>query len=355
MNKCRRLLTGLLTFCMVFQLCAVHSLAAEENRPYTYRITFYAGNQGVFSDTAGIEVVDTDNRLVTSEVSIYADASSVRVEGLKAGYTVSFVDIQGSAVTLRENSTYYVRGLRKGGYDNETVDRPAFVVEQDQDYVVAYGIRGDMVSYTIHYEDTAGNTLSPGRTYYGNAGDRPVVAFLYIEGYEPQAYNLTRTLSKNEAENIFTFVYSRTTGGGGGTAGAVEEGAAPGGGAAAETPAEGAGATDTAAAGAAGAGDAGAAGAGAGTVAAADDGTAADAGADVEAPDDNVPLDEGPQDLLDLDDEEVPLADGIGQMQEGTVNMLGAAAVGITASAALIALMVILLKRRRKAEEEKSE
>ena len=34
-----------------------------------------------------------------------------------------------------------------------------------------------------------------------------MVAYHYIEGYQPQAYNLTKTLSKNEAENVFTFVY----------------------------------------------------------------------------------------------------------------------------------------------------
>lgn len=35
----------------------------------------------------------------------------------------------------------------------------------------------------------------------------PVAAFRYIEGYEPRAYNLTKTLVSNEAENVFTFVY----------------------------------------------------------------------------------------------------------------------------------------------------
>lgn len=34
-----------------------------------------------------------------------------------------------------------------------------------------------------------------------------MVAYHYIEGYQPQAYNLIKTLSKNEAENVFTFVY----------------------------------------------------------------------------------------------------------------------------------------------------
>ena len=34
-----------------------------------------------------------------------------------------------------------------------------------------------------------------------------MVAYHYIEGYQPQPYNLTKTLSMNEAENVFTFVY----------------------------------------------------------------------------------------------------------------------------------------------------
>ena len=60
-----------------------------------------------------------------------------------------------------------------------------------------------------------------------------------------------------------------------------------------------------------------------------------------------VPQDEGPEDLVDLDDEEVPLADRIGGIEEGTANMLGATAVGVTASAALAVLFVILWKRRK--------
>ena len=67
----------------------------------------------------------------------------------------------------------------------------------------------------------------------------------------------------------------------------------------------------------------------------------------VNVPDEQVPQDEGPEDLVDLDDEEVPLADRIGGIEEGTANMLGATAVGVTASAALAVLFVILWKRRK--------
>ena len=40
-----------------------------------------------------------------------------------------------------------------------------------------------MTSYTVNYVDENGNELAPSRTYYGNVGDRPVVAYLYMDGY----------------------------------------------------------------------------------------------------------------------------------------------------------------------------
>ena len=55
-----------------------------------------------------------------------------------------------------------------------------------------------------------GTPLLESQTFYGAVGDRPVVAFQYVDGYQPQAYNLTGTLSSNEAENVFTFTYTET-------------------------------------------------------------------------------------------------------------------------------------------------
>lgn len=77
----------------------------------------------------------------------------------------------------------------------------------DQEYVVAYGIKGDQVAYTINYQDANGNKLADSQTFYGNVGDKPVVAYTYIDGYTPEYRNLTKTLSANAAENVFTFNY----------------------------------------------------------------------------------------------------------------------------------------------------
>ena len=317
MNRCRSCLTGLLAFCLAFILCGVQSLAAQESGPYTYTITFYAGNQGSFTGGGRIQVIDRENRAVTDGIEIRREASAIVLKGLRAGYTVTFQDIQGEAVDVGPDSVYYVRGLRRSGYDNDTVAQPAFRVEQDQDYVVAYGIQGDLVSYVVNYQDAAGNTLIPSRTYRGNAGDRPMAAFAYIEGYEPQAYNLTRTLSVNEAENVFTFVYSpvESTGGGGGagtgTAGAGATGGAAGT-AGAGTPGGAAGTGTAGAPGGAGVAGAAAVPGGAGTAdggAGAAGAGAADGEAGAVVPDGETPAAEGPEDVRNLDDEDTPLAD----------------------------------------------
>lgn len=338
MNR-RRLLTGFLAFCLIFGSAGIRSLAADgdaanpRTEPYTYTITFYAGNQGAFTGTNEITVLENNSSAgARIEKTMRSDGSAITVKGLKAGDQVNFDNIQseeeGAPVKLGKDSQYYVRGLRKGGYDNDTVTSPSFTVEQDQDYVVAYGIIGDTVPYVIHYQDTNGNTLAPSRTYYGNVGDRPVVAFLYIEGYEPQAYNLTKELSKNTAENVFTFVYSRASGGGT-TTEVIDEGTTT---TVVEGPGGGAGA------GAGGAGGAPGAGAGAG---------GAEAGENADLADEEVPLSDGPQDLVDLDDEDTPLGFSLDDLDVAT-NMLGAVVVGVSGAAALLVLIVIAARRRKK-------
>ncbi len=353
MGRMKKVFAGFLSLCLICALWAGQVSAAE---PYTYQVTFYPGNHGTFS---GAGHVNVDNGKTGSDYQVRAQGDAIVVSGLKPGDRVNFDAAMDGAVSLGENSKYYVKGIRLSGRDNDTVGMSSFEVKGDQEYVVAYGIRGDMTSYVVNYEDTRGNTLAPSRTYYGNVGDRPVIAFLYMEGYEPQAYNLTRTLSANAAENIFTFTYARiTSGGGGGTRGGTEgggEGAGtPAGG---ETPAPGAEAGAPVAGGAAAPVGAGAAGAApAGGVAGVPGGAAAagaEGGADagVAAPDGEVPQAEGPQELQELDDEEVPLAEEAGGMAAAARNMAGAVAIAGAAGIALIAMLILWMKSRKKETE----
>ena len=361
MNK-RKLLTGLLIFCLFFQMTCTTAAAAESGAAYTYTVTFYAGNQGAFTGTEGIYVY-TDRFAVADGItkSMRDDGSAITVKGLKAGYRISFNDIP---VNLAEDSRYYVRGLRQSGRDNATVAAPSFEVQQDADYVVVYGIRGNTVSYEVRYEDADGNTIAPSREYIGNVGDRPVVAFLYIEGYEPQAYNLVKALTENAAENVFTFVYSRIETGENQPPAPAPDGTpepedgnqppapVPGD----ETPAD----AEVPVPGDGTPGDAGAPVPEGGAEADAgvpDDegGTPADEGVDI--PDDNIPQDDGPDQLIDLDDEDVPLADaGDGnnplavfdpEQQDGRTNMLRALAVGLGGAVILLVMTLILIKKKK--------
>ena len=341
---------------------------------YTYTVTFYPGNHGAFQGTGGLSVAGGSPSV---EASI--EGGAIRVSGLQSGDIVSFDAAMPGAVGLEEGSRYYVKGIRLSGHDNNTVDTAAFRVEGDRDYVVAYGIRGDMTGYTVNYQDESGNALAPSRSYYGNVGDKPVVAFLYVEGYEPMAYNLTKTLVSNEAENVFTFVYRRTPAnggdgpsGGGGTGGDSASGG--------NSPSEGnspsvgnAGTGDTQPGGQAedagdgtdgtgnGVGNGGenadaAGGENAGGIAGNETAGTNDAqagnegagneGENVELGDEEVPLD-----LMELDEEEVPLANNVLEgavgMEEGSRIFAASAAMVIASVGVLIFFAIWLRKRPR--------
>lgn len=353
---------------MLFLQCDLRSTAAG----YTYTVTFYPGNHGTFESH---EQVSVDNRVSGSSVTVSGDGNLIRVSGLEAGDMISFDASMEGSVALDEGSRYYVKGIRQGGRDNSTVDVPAFRVEGDQDYVVAYGIRGDMTAYVVHYQDAAGNTLAQSRTYYGNIGDKPVIAFLYIEGYQPQAYNLTKTLSANEAENVFTFVYTpipaAEEGGGenqeGGAGNQSGEGTQPG-----TTAGTG---TQPGTTGGAGnqPGNTGGAGNQPDTQGQEppantpdDAGTPEEdvQGSEAQSPEENVVGDdqgegsEGPRDLVDLDEDEVPLGGygSDGPEKKGLFGLPVWAGAGVIAAVAgVIVLGVCLILMRRKKEKKEKD
>lgn len=300
------LFTTLLT--LAFPVQAWAKVGGNETE-YTYTVTLCAGNQGYFSDTNGITV---DNHITGSSYQIEKESQGekIKISGLKYGDRV-MVRAQ-SCIQLKEDGKYYIGGIRESGRDNNTVGKSAFVVESDQEYVAAYAIAGNMVAYTVNYQDANGNALSDSETFYGAVGDQPVVAFKYFENYHPQAYNLTKTLSSNEAENIFTFVYTTDTQSAANSANAGNDANA------------------------------------ANNANAADDANADNnQGADGNV---NIPDEETPQELVNLDDEETPLAD-MQQKDEKTKrpagNMPLLIGVASAAVAGLVALTAFALRRKK--------
>jgi len=203
MKMWKKCLTLLAAAALLFGLSAGSVMAAEAAAPavkasYQYTVTFYSGNVGTFAKDAEV-IVSNEN----AEITRMKDQIIVR--GLNAGDKVG-MNAQ-STVILGENSKYYAKGIRLSGRDNTTVADSVFTVKEDTDYVVAYGIKGNQVSYTINYQHEDGRELAPSDTFYGNVGDKPVIAYKYIDGYVPKAIGLTKTLQADASENVFTFIY----------------------------------------------------------------------------------------------------------------------------------------------------
>ena len=188
----------LIVICMIAAL-ALPALAADTSEdtsadtssdtPYSYTVRIFPGDKGTINGKKDpiVRVVEPEYKWSSSDFDYEKDAAS-------------------------DTDKYYVRGIREAGRDNNTTNNdliyPAFTVNRDIDIVVAYGIKGSDVTYKINYVEYGTNKqlLEP-RTYHGNIGDKPVVAYLYIDGYVPQYENVTGTLDADSTKNEWTFYY----------------------------------------------------------------------------------------------------------------------------------------------------
>ena len=321
MKKWKRLLVSLLTVSMTLGASTM-SVMADDTTPYTYKVTLSAGNKGT---------INGQNKIEKSDIAYGSDFSFDNA----ALYNIQVTD-----------DRYYVKGIRLSGRDNASskrLDAPAFIVTGDADYVVAYGIKGNMVAYTVNYQDAS-----------GNVGDKPVVAYRYVENYIPDALALTKTLSNNVSENVFTFTYkpgatdrvvtttttitttvpgTATPGTGTGNAGTAGGTTGTTGGTAGTT-----GGTTTGTTG----------GTTDGTTTGTTDGTTTDNNSQDTTDDTTTAPDEQtPKSLVDLDDEDTPK--GNIDVKDKTSKTPIAAGIGIivVAVAALVGLIVFLKKRAK--------
>lgn len=346
MSRWKRMWFAVLAFCVILSGLSMESMASapagkETGGSYTYRITLYAGKQGKFTEKGYNQIKQR-----YGGASLSADKNKIIIENVNYSSSERMVlPNAADLVSVSDDSKYYVKGIRLSGRDNNTaMESPSFLPQSDSDYVIAYGVKGDMVAYQVNFRDQAGNTLAPSTTYYGNVGDKPVVAFLYIEGYEPQAYNLTRTLQKDPSKNEFTFVYRRVATGTTTTT-VTNDGT---------TVTTVPGSTTTTQGGTGGNTGGGTTGGGANQGdgdAEAENGTdenadnAEDNTEDIQ--DEQVPM--APGELVDLDEPEVPLA----KLQNLIINPEGkviygySILIGLSAAAALIIMGVIFWKKRR--------
>ena len=178
------LLSMLMIMSSVSSVFAAEGDDGEAKQGYGYTITVYSGIHGHFKD-----------------------GSTVKTITAEAGKEVN-IDFGVELNDNEEDQKYYVRGYRETGHDNdEQMSAMKFLADEDASYEVAYGIKGGMVKYTVMYVDANGAKLVDSNEYYGMVGDKPVVSYHYIDGYQPNAYNLTKTLVADESQNVFAFSY----------------------------------------------------------------------------------------------------------------------------------------------------
>lgn len=331
MKRWKKALVSLLTGCLLCGMLPVSAQASGSEpvklEKYGYTITLSAGNKGLINGE--------------EKVTVGSDIAYGEDENVIVIFSTDYLT-QNVSVT---DDRYYVKGVRLSGRDNEeavsdsAVSSPVFVVTGDADYVVAYGVKGNQVAYTVQYQDAAGNTLAPSQTFYGNVGDKPIVAYQYIDGYIPQTLALTKTLSENAEENIFTFVY--TPGDPGEIVNTVTD----------TTTVVGDPTIVTVVTGGAAAGGAGGAAGGAGGGAGAGDATTTI---------DEEQTPQGTQEIVDLDEEETPQGDlDIQEVnEEETAKGLPLAfsvGIGAVAAVALICLVVWLMKGRKSGSDGTTE
>ena len=160
---------------------------ADKTDPYDYTVRVFGGNDGTY------------------------DGADPYVTTVKAGDAIK---LDKNAVSVDDGSKYYVKGFRVSGEDSLCSEN--YTVNEDTDFVVAYGVKGKMVSYTVSFvEYGTGRALTADSgvssvTFYGKVGDKPVVPYEYITGYRPRYRNITGTLGE-EGTNNWTLEYISLT------------------------------------------------------------------------------------------------------------------------------------------------
>lgn len=167
---------------------AIGQVVVASGSSYKYTIKVYSGNQGTF-----------------------ADGSTVKEYNVEKGKRVN---LNSSDLKVKiKNDKYFAKGFKAVGddFDKKDVYQGLLTnpVTEDAEYVVVYGLKKDMVKYTVKYRDGKEKKLRKDDVYNGVVGDKPVVSYKYVEGYVPTAYNETKTLSKDPKRNVFVFYYNK--------------------------------------------------------------------------------------------------------------------------------------------------
>lgn len=161
-------------------------------------------------------------RIYAGNIGSIDGGDVLTISGIPYGGTITVTEDQ---VTITDSEyiekEYHALGFRESGHDNDPIYSfgTPVTITRDMDFVIGYGMWSKVVQYVVAYKHAATHAdLLPTQIFYGNVGDKPVVAYQYVEKYKPQAPALTKTLVDDATQNLFIFYYTPVpvvTGGGG--------------------------------------------------------------------------------------------------------------------------------------------
>ena len=187
MKKCRKFLIALFILCMCASMLSTAAFAEEG----VYKVTVYAGNRGT---------TPTGEKYEVTHVYAANGDNQVNLSSL----------IDNKYVNAEYKDKFFIRGIVEAGYDYSVdgLSAPNVLVDSDKDFVLVYGVYGDVVQYTVRYITADGVALATETVGYSNAGEQIIVGCKDVTGYLPQAYNLAKTLDVDESKNILEFIYT---------------------------------------------------------------------------------------------------------------------------------------------------
>lgn len=361
MKKTVKMLASmLLAVTLVVNMMPATVVRAENEAKKTYTVTFRAGNVGSFnmsaSNISGDNIEATSNYIKFTVEKGESLSSTFGFLSDDASLDAYFLNVTSAGET--EGVTYIDSDYRLKAASDWCQGAAQASVNRNTEYVLDYVKLVDPVKYVIRFVDSAsGEQIAPPTIAYGNAGETIVCNPLTISGYSTADGAVSLVLNEaDENANIVTFryTYSGETGTIVNTVTEYEAGGTVTETVINEVP------TQVNVGPAVVTPNAGGANAGGANAGAANAGGAADGGvADIE--DENVPLADGIDNNVTIGDEETPLADGIGD--ENTVNIedegtpLAAnnnflsgwvAILGGTVAAVVVAVGVVTIMLKRK-------
>ena len=167
----------------------------------------------LFASLLTVGMLFTSLPVCAYEYTVTVSTAGKTVDGQSGTITVGTV---GDALGYEGKETddgYYVKAVYYAG--TETKATASDSLKEDTELVLSYGMKQDdskKCTYTVNYVDQNGNTLATSYTGTGYIGDTPVIPYLPISGYIPQAYNLTTNgLTGDASHDTFTFRYTPDT------------------------------------------------------------------------------------------------------------------------------------------------